>query len=350
MTFATETRRLAVSTIILFTFPIAQTASAQEASVPSQNPNVGGVVATLNDDQGCGHGRDVRKVLDPGSATRRVSDPFSGLFDVEANPTALRVPQSASGARFGVDRMGLAMQQPTSAHPTPQHTGFKALLFETGADFKAVPRRRSTWVILGVGAAAAALALPVDDETNAHLVGSKVVGRLYAPGKYLGSFPVQVGATASLYLVGRYVLPHAQGEPQTNKVSHLGFDLTRALIVSQAMTQGVKLVFRKDRPTGTCCGMPSGHAAAAFAAAAVFERHLGYRGAWPTLVLATYIASSRLHDNVHFLSDVLFGSAVGMASGWTVVGRHGRSSYAMVPAPIRGGVMLTLVRTDRRER
>ena len=239
----------------------------------------------------------------------------------------------------------LAQQQPLATHPNPPHTGFKALLFDTAADFKAFPRRHSTWVILSVGAAAAALALPIDDETNAHLVGSKAVGRFYAPGKYLGSFQVQVGTAAGLYVVGRYLLPHAQGQPKTNKVSHLGFDLTRALIVSQALTQGTKLVFRKDRPTGECCGFPSGHASAAFATAAVFERHFGYRGAWPTVVLASYVATSRLHDNVHFLSDVLFGSALGMASGWTVVGRHGRSSYALVPTPTRGGVMLTFVRT-----
>ncbi len=243
-----------------------------------------------------------------------------------------------------------AVQQPATPHAAPQHTGFKALLFETGSDFKAFPRRTSTWVILGVGAGAAALALPIDDEVNAHLAGSQTADTFFKPGKFIGSFPVQVGTAAGLYLIGRYALPHAEGEPKTNKVSHLGFDLTRSLILSQALTQGVKLVFRKDRPNGECCGMPSGHAAAAFATAAVFERHFGYRGAWPTLLIATYVATSRLHDNVHFLSDVVFGSALGIASGWTVVGRHGRSNYAMVPTPTRGGLMISLVRTAPQRR
>lgn len=84
----------------------------------------------------------------------------------------------------------LRQQQPAAPPPKPQHTGFKALVFETGADFKAFPRRRSTWVILGIGGAAAALALPVDDEVNAKLVGSDAVGRFFAPGKYIGSVPV----------------------------------------------------------------------------------------------------------------------------------------------------------------
>jgi membrane-associated phospholipid phosphatase len=276
---------------------------------------------------------------------------LAGVLKPEVDPTGIlddRATRRPTESLWAIGEAGpsaLSTQQPAATHPAPQHTGFKALLFETGSDFKAFPRRRSTWVILGVGAGAAALALPIDDEVNAHLAGSNAADKFFAPGHIIGSFPVQVGTAAGLYLIGRYALPHAPGEPKTNKVSHLGFDLTRALIVSQALTQGVKLVFRKDRPNGDCCGMPSGHAAAAFATAAVLERHLGYRGAWPTLVVATYVATSRLHDNVHFLSDVIFGSALGMASGWTVVGRHGRSSYAMVPTPTRGGMMLSLVRT-----
>ena len=70
-------------------------------------------------------------------------------------------------------------------------------------------------------------------------------------------------------------------------------------------------------------------------------------------MIASYVAASRLSDNRHFLSDVVFGSALGIASGWTVVGRHGRTEYAMEPVPVRGGVMLSLQsrpRTDDRGR
>ena len=140
------------------------------------------------------------------------------------------------------------------------------------------------------------------------------------------------------------MLPHAEGEQRTNKVSHLGFDLLRALIVSQTLTQGIKVAVHRARPTGECCAFPSGHASAAFATAAVLERHLGYRGAWPTFAIAGYVAASRLHDNRHFLSDVLFGAALGVASGWTVVGRHGRSSYAFMPLAVPGGVMISVSR------
>jgi len=234
--------------------------------------------------------------------------------------------------------------QPTAPHPAPAHTGFKALVFETASDFKAFPRRQSTWVILGIGAGAAALVHPLDDNLNEKLTGNVAVGRFFAAGKWIGSAYVQAGTAVGLYVIGRYAMPHAEGAPRTNKVSHLGFDLMRALILSQALTQGIKIVGQRDRPTGECCAFPSGHSSAAFATASVLERHLGYRGAWPTFVVAGYVAASRLHDNRHFLSDVVFGSALGIASGWTVVGRHGKSNYALMPAPTRGGVMVSVIR------
>ncbi len=284
-------------------------------------------------------------------------DPYGNLFS--QGPIAsekdivrrdeLRRPVCDQACRNSISASdsALSVQQPGAKPPEPRHTGFKALLYETGNDFKAFPRRRSTWMILATGAAGAALAHPLDDDVNADLAGSDAAGKFFAPGKWIGSVWVQGGTAVGLYVIGRWVLPH-EGESKSNKVSHLGFDLVRALIVSQAFTQGIKLIGQRDRPTGECCSFPSGHASATFATAAVLERHLGYRAAWPTFVLAAYVATSRLHDNRHFLSDVVFGSALGMATGWTVVGRHGRSEYALMPVPIRGGVMIALVRTPHR--
>jgi membrane-associated phospholipid phosphatase len=233
-------------------------------------------------------------------------------------------------------------------HPTPKHTGFVALFTDTGSDFKAFPMRKSTWVILGIGAGAALLAHPVDDNINEKLTGSDGADNFFAAGQVIGSFPFLVGVSSGLYVVGRYIMPHEEGGAKTNKVSHLGFDLLRSVVLSQAFTMGIKYSVQRDRPNGECCAFPSGHSAAAFAVASVLERHLGYRGAWPTFVIAGYVAASRLNENVHFLSDVLFGSALGIASGWTVVGRHGRSEYVMLPTPTRGGMAVTITRMPSR--
>lgn len=276
-------------------------------------------------------------------------DPFSRLFTSNGADQELfkeqplpdwKAPQNSGPGPFDLSLLQGSAQKP----PEREHTGLAALVYTTAADFKAFPQRRSTWVILAIGGAAAALAHPADDAVNEQLVGSSTVGRFFAPGKYIGSTYVQAGAAVTLYAVGRYMLPRKDGEPRTNKVSHLGFDLLRSVMVSQALTQAIKHTVRRDRPTGECCAFPSGHAATAFATASVLERHFGYRGAWPTLVVASYVAMSRLHDNRHFLSDVLFGAALGIASGWTVVGRHGRSDYTLLPVPVPGGVAVTLSR------
>ncbi|HET7220238.1 MAG TPA: phosphatase PAP2 family protein [Vicinamibacterales bacterium] len=228
-------------------------------------------------------------------------------------------------------------------HVPPRHTGFKALVFSTGADFKAFPQRVSTWVILGIGAGAAGIAYPFDDDLNDKLKDEEGLRKFFTPGKYLGYGWVQASAAIGTYVIGRFA--YHPGEGRTNKVSHLGFDLLRANILTQALTYGFKYAVQRDRPTGECCSFPSGHASVTFATASVLERHFGYRGAWPTFVVAGYVAASRLTENKHFLGDVLFGAALGMASGWTVVGRHGRSDFAMYPVPVRGGMGVTMTWT-----
>ena len=253
-----------------------------------------------------------------------------------------------------IDTSAVAAAQGPEANPTPAHTGFRALLSETWSDFKTFPRRKSTWVILGIGAGGALLAHPADDNLNAHLVGKKSADRLWKAGNIVGSAPTQIGVSVGLYVIGRYIVPQDPDQPitegaspRTNKWSHMGLDLLRAQIVSQTFVHAIKYSVRRDRPTGECCSFPSGHAATAFAMASVIERHLGYRMSIPAMAIATYVGTSRLHDNRHFLSDVVFGAALGTASGWTVVGRHGRSTYALAPVAVPGGFAFQISRVDR---
>jgi membrane-associated phospholipid phosphatase len=257
------------------------------------------------------------------------------LLPLSAAAQATATPDPAANAPSG--------QTPEAPHPVPAHTGWGTLVKDTASDFVAYPKRKSTWVILGMGAVAALAVHPADDYVEEHIVGNEAATDFFKLGKWVGSSYVQIGSAVGLWVVGRYILPSAN-ESRTNKVSHLGFDLLRAQIVSQALVQGMKYSFQRNRPTGECCAFPSGHAAAAFASAAVLERHMGYRASWPALIGATYVAASRLVDNRHFLSDVAFGAAVGTTAGWTVVGRHGRNEYALMPTPVRGGMAIMLTR------
>ena len=258
--------------------------------------------------------------------------PYAGLF--EPAPARVVVLPELSHAVY---------KGPEQPPPRPVHAGFGSLVRNIGGDFKAFPQRKSTWVILGIGGLAAAAVHPVDDEFNDHIQGSDTAANIFKPGKYLGYGWVQAGVAVGTYTIGRIKSKNG-GTP--NKLEHIGFDLLRANVLAQSLTYAVKLTVRRDRPTGECCSFPSGHASVSFAVASVLERHFGYRSAWPTFLIAGYVAASRLLDNRHFLSDVLFGSALGMASGWTVVGRHGHDSFALMPVKTPGGIMIALTRVN----
>lgn len=262
------------------------------------------------------------------------ASPDSGQALADAQPAVAAAPQQGTSP------------DPAQVPPKPAHTGLAALVYETGRDFKAFPQRESTWVILGAGGALALLAHPADSSLNAHLVGKTWAENLWKPGHVVGGGWVMIPVPIGVYLLGRYVIPPAKDAPQTNKWSHVGFDLVRAQIVNEVLVQGIKFSVGRTRPNGGKYSFPSGHAAASFALASVLERHLGYRFAWPTVAIATYVGTSRLHDNVHYLSDVVFGAALGTAVGWTVVGRHGRSNYALAPVPVRGGFELAFTRVS----
>jgi len=62
--------------------------------------------------------------------------------------------------------------------------------------------------------------------------------------------------------------------------------------------------------------------------------------------IATYVAMSRMHDNRHYLSDVVFGAAVGTIAGRTVV-HHQRDYWAFTPVPVPGGGVALMVSRTR---
>ena len=110
--------------------------------------------------------------------------------------------------------------------------------------------------------------------------------------------------------------------------------------------QPLKFATHRMRPDGSNHqSFPSGHAAVTFATATVIERHLGWRKSLLGYAIASYVAASRLHDNQHYLSDVVFGAAVGSIAGRTVV-HHAADYWAFTPVALpEGGVALMVTRT-----
>ena len=93
-----------------------------------------------------------------------------------------------------------------------------------------------------------------------------------------------------------------------------------------AITNGaLKALFRRERPVvddeplpmgmrrPVTSSFPSGHATAAFTAAALLSQGSRRPGAW--YALATAVSVSRVYTRMHHASDVLAGAALGVAFG-----------------------------------
>lgn len=194
-------------------------------------------------------------------------------------------------------------------------------------------------VVLGAGGVAALGAHPFDRRLTNTLRDSERLDGFFEVGDVAGGGFVQGGAALGTLLVGR--LAHSR------KVTQFGGDLVAAQIVSGTVTLGVKLGVRRDRPDGSGLSFPSGHASASFATATVLERHFGWKAGAPAYALATYIGASRLQENRHFASDVLFGAAVGITAGRAVTFDRARKRVALAPVVVPGGFGLAVVGVGR---
>ena len=204
-------------------------------------------------------------------------------------------------------------------------------------DLKHLPRRNTAYWFAGGGALALAVH-PKDQSINRHLAGSAAVNRFWVPAEYVGSAYILLGAAGATYVIGR-----ATDSPRAR---HLGMDELEGVILAGGLSSVMKIAVRRQRPVSTdgsvsrTFSFPSGHATLTFAAATILQQHLGYRAGIPTYLVASWVAMSRLHKNVHYASDVVFGAATGIVIGRTVTW-HGRNFYAS-PTLIPNGVGLLL--------
>jgi membrane-associated phospholipid phosphatase len=176
-----------------------------------------------------------------------------------------------------------------------------------------------------------------DRDLTRRAAASHPLDEAFDGGAVVGSGIAQFG-----FAFGTYALGRAQHSP---RVSRLGADLVRAQLVNTVLTQGIKFAVQRERPDGGRYSFPSGHTSGAFATATVLQRHLGWKVGVPAYAVAAYVAGNRLPENKHYMSDVLFGAAVGIVSGRTVTIGHGRARFALSPLtfPGGGGVGLTLL-------
>jgi membrane-associated phospholipid phosphatase len=194
-------------------------------------------------------------------------------------------------------------------------------------------RENLLWVGIGTGVSLAVH--PADSDVNGDLSGP-TLHKVFEPGAILGQSYTLFGIAGTIYAVGRI-----KDQP---KVSHTGMDLIRSVAIAELITESLKYTVRRERPDHSdTWSFPSGHSADTMAFATALERHFDWRYAVPAYLFASYVAMSRLQLNVHYLSDVTAGAAVGIIAGRTVT-RHGRENFPVTVMAIPGGGAVMYVR------
>jgi hypothetical protein len=248
--------------------------------------------------------------------------------------TVARSDEPLFGGAISTPALASPALQPAGPPPTPRHTGIHALFKDLVSDFAHLPSKENA-IWAGVGGGLALAVHPADDNVNETLVNSDFARSFFKPGAYIGQSYTLFAVSGVIYATGRI-----KDKP---KVSHMGMDLIQALVISEALTQGLKYATQRERPDGSDNhSFPSGHAADTFAFATALERHFGWKGAVPAYVIASYVAMSRLPADRHWLSDVVFGSSVGIIAGRTVT-RHGRP-FPITATFVPGGAAIVYAR------
>jgi len=241
------------------------------------------------------------------------------------------------------DSYGLPGLSPQETEKDQHNDSSPNLVREIGTDLKNVFTTKENLVIVSVGLGAAWAVSHLDERVaasrfNSEINGGTTLDRFFEPAETLGGGWVQGGGALALFSLGKLF---------TNRgVEELGRDLIRAQIVNGVLTQAIKHGAGRERPDGANKrSFPSGHASGAFTTATVLQRRYGWKAGIPAYAVAGYVASSRLNEGRHYLSDVVFGAAVGILSGCTVTIGGGKARFALLPmvTPAGAGVQVAWV-------
>jgi undecaprenyl-diphosphatase len=160
-----------------------------------------------------------------------------------------------------------------------------------------------------------------DEEVDALLEkwrSSPQLGRLFTAASHLGDFSL----IWHLISAARGVTSDKRAQQALVLSALLGAE-------SLLVNQGVKRLFRRDRPTvngdarfevrtPSTTSFPSGHASSAFFAATILTTWGGRRTAPLWFGIATVVATSRAFVRIHHASDVIGGAILGGGLGLLV--------------------------------
>jgi membrane-associated phospholipid phosphatase len=185
--------------------------------------------------------------------------------------------------------------------------------------------------LIAAAGGAGSLAIHPQDDEIAESIFDPSGGRhdFFRAGATIGDGVEQSAFALGTYVVGR--LSHRTG------VAIAGADLIDAQIVNGVLTQGLKAATHRTRPDGGAHAFPSGHTSATFATAEVIREHYGWKWGVPVYAVGGYVSLSRMVDNKHWASDVIFGTAIGIVSGRAASFGHRQQRLSVSPSLLPGG-------------
>jgi membrane-associated phospholipid phosphatase len=188
-------------------------------------------------------------------------------------------------------------------------------------------------IIVGAGGAGSLAVHPKDDEiADAVYEPSGARHDFFRAGATIGDGTEQGAFALGMYVAGRFA--------RNTRMAAAGADLIDAQIVNGVLTQGVKYATDRTRPNGGVRAFPSGHSSATFATAEVLREHYGWKLGAPVYALGGYVSISRMVDNKHWASDVIFGTAIGVISGRAASLGHGPQRVSIAPSVLPGGIAI----------
>jgi len=176
---------------------------------------------------------------------------------------------------------------------------------------KAIIMDESNQWLLGSAAIAALGATQIDMKVNDYVQSHKI---LSGPISHFGD---EMGGNWGHWILWSSIITSSKINKDSNKkfMSKIQYS-TLAMVSNGLITVGMKRAFGRERPNGSdYYSFPSGHTSHSFTMASIANELYGKNIGLISYGLATLVAVSRMNDNKHYLSDVIFGAGLGTAVG-----------------------------------
>lgn len=217
--------------------------------------------------------------------------------------------------------------------------------FNEGKDFLSSPFKWQSddILILGISSAAAygAMYLDKDIKEEIQLTRSETTSFPILLGRLYGE-PLTPLILGSIYLVSG----NSTGNEKNKKI---GFEFLQTTAYSVGVTIILKYIFGRERPSTTddpflfdpisfrnndFLSFPSGHTTIAFALSTVISENVDN----DLLKIAAFLPAfwtgyTRVYENRHWLSDVIFGAVIGYTTAKFLTGKHNSNDQLIIEEP-----------------